>query len=107
MMEMIDMREQTVKKIKKTVFVLLAVFFVVAVTAASASACTCKEKSTCKEKTTCKEKPVKEIAKPVKQVAEVKADAGLLDFVGNNCFGSCWTIVCYELDNCWDNCWNC
>ncbi|HWQ47629.1 MAG TPA: hypothetical protein VN414_01540 [Methanosarcina sp.] len=112
------MREQKFNKIKKTVFILLAVFLVISLTAASASAWYSKTSDgKCKEvakekavKEVTKEKPVKEVIKEkaVKKVAKEKAvkkiakekvvdqkavtqeKSGnkLLDFVENNWFGS-------------------
>jgi hypothetical protein len=89
------MREKNSNKIKKTVLILLAVFFVIAVTAASASACTSKVKddkckSSHKEKVA-KEKPVaKETPAPVvdQKAAQEKLGNQLLDMVENNWFGS-------------------
>ena len=80
-MEMIWMREQRFNKIKKIVFILLAVFLVVSLTAASASAWYSKT-SEGKYKVVgeeevkgAKEKPVKEVVKekPVKKVVKEKA----------------------------------
>jgi hypothetical protein len=121
------MREQNFNKIKKTVFILLAVFLVISLTTTSASAWYSKTsdgkcKEVAKEKVA-KVEIVKEIAKPVQEVAKVKVvkgvaeerlGSGLLDCAENNwfvtgwvtgwirdcdngCFGNCW-------DNCWDNC---
>ncbi|PAV12007.1 hypothetical protein ASJ81_08195 [Methanosarcina spelaei] len=75
------MREQRFNKIKKTVFILLAVFLVVSLTAASASAwysktsdgkCKVVAKEEVKE---AKEKPVKEVVKEkaAKKVVKEKA----------------------------------
>ncbi|MGB9941196.1 hypothetical protein [Methanosarcina sp.] len=109
------MREQSFNKIKKTVFILLAVFLVVSLTAASASACDsktsndkCKSslnekvakekvvKEVAKEKVA-KEKVVKEVAKEkkakekvVKEVAKEKVGNELSDVVENDWFDSGW-----------------
>jgi opacity protein-like surface antigen len=74
------MIEQSFNKIKKTVFILLAVFFVVAVTAASASACASNDN---KEET--KEKPAN-VVDP--KQAQEKLGNKLLDMVENNWFGN-------------------
>ena len=82
------MMEQNFNKIKKTVFILLAVFFVVAVTAASASACASDGSE---EKT--KEKPAnvvdpKQAQEAAKKIAQEKLGNKLLDMVENNWFGN-------------------
>jgi len=74
------MIEQNFNKIKKTVFILLTVFFVVAVTAASASACASNDN---KEET--KEKPAN-VVDP--KQAQEKLGNKLLDMVENNWFGN-------------------
>jgi len=74
------MIEQNFNKIKKTVFILLAVFFVVTVTAASASACASDGSE---EKT--KEKPAN-VVDP--KQAQEKLGNKLLDMVENNWFGN-------------------
>jgi len=107
------MREQSFNKMKKTVFILLAVFLVVSLTAASASACdskagadkckVAKEKvakeagadkcKVAKEKVA-KEKVVKEVAKEkvVKEVAKEKVGNELLDVVENDWFDGGWDV---------------
>lgn len=120
------MRKQNSNKIKKTIVILLAVFFVVAMTAASATACTSKDKDG-KCTSSHKEKVCNKIAKPIKETAKPKVvdqkpvskktGNNLLDFFDNNWFGSgCGTscnngcsIYCTE---CWfsndcSNCWYC
>src|SRR5574344_262914 len=104
------MREQRYNKIKKTVFILLAVFLVLSLTAASASAWYSKTsdgkcKEVAKEKgvkeKVAKEKPVKEAVKEkaVKKAARErvfdrkvvdndKVGTKLLDFVENSWFGT-------------------
>lgn len=75
---------QNFNKIKKTVFILLAVFFVVTVTAASASACTSKDT---KEKA--KEQPATVVdPKQDQKVAQEELGNKLLDMVENNWFGN-------------------
>lgn len=66
------MREQRFNKIKKTVFILLAVFLVVSLTAASASAWYSKT-SDGKCKVVAKEEVKKAKEKPVKEVVKEKA----------------------------------
>ncbi|WP_292387567.1 hypothetical protein [Methanosarcina sp. UBA5] len=110
------MREQRFNKIKKIVFILLAVFLVISLTAASASAWysktsdgKCKEVAKEKVVKEAKEKPVKEVVKEkaAKKVAKEKVvkkavrervfdrklgneklGNELLDMVENNWFGS-------------------
>lgn len=123
---MVYMRERNFNKIKKTVFILLSVFFVVTVITASASACTSKVKddkckSSPKEKVV-KEKPAKVVdQKAVKEAAQKAAQeklgTKLLDFVENNWFGNglggnCdngWGGDCNNgwFGDDWDDCWDC
>ncbi len=94
------MREHDFNKIKKTLFILLAVFLVISLTTTSASAWYSKTSDgKCKE--VAKEKVVKEVVKEkvvIKEVAKPVTEAAKIDW-----FGGCWGIVCYD---CWDNCWN-
>jgi hypothetical protein len=108
------MREQSFNKIRKTVFILLAVFLVISLTTTSASAWYSKtSEGKCKEVAKpVKEvvKPVKEVVTPVREVTKVNVVLGIVQgcccdtgwFGGcwNNCWGNCW-------NNCWDDCWGC
>ena len=84
------MIEQNFNKIKKTVFILLAVFFVVTVTAASASACTSKDtKDTKDTKEKAKEQPATVVdPKQSQKAAQEELGNKLLDMVENNWFGN-------------------